>query len=88
MCIELKLAAGLRFFEAKAVAAAAEKLLLASINRPDFLVLKNGGLPPERFSKIFLWKIFNIYMVVICHENFFQKVFMKKKFFFHEPFFK
>ena len=31
MCIELKLGAGLRFFEAKAVAAAAEKLLLASI---------------------------------------------------------
>ena len=31
VCIELKLAAGLRFFEAKAVAAAAEKLLLASI---------------------------------------------------------
>ena len=30
VCIELKLAAGLRFFEAKAVAAA-EKLLLASI---------------------------------------------------------
>ena len=52
------------------------------LNRPNFLVLKNAGIGSERFSKKLLWKIFNIYMVVICHKKFFQKRVTKKKNFF------
>ena len=44
--------------------------------------MKNGGIGSERFSKKLLWKIFNIYMVVICHNRFFQKRVTKKKNFF------
>ena len=55
-------------------------------NRPNFLVLKNAGIGSERFSKKLLWKIFNIYMVVICHKNFFQKRVTKNFFFFRDPF--
>ena len=56
-------------------------------SRPNFLVVKNGGIGSERFSKKLLWKIFNIYMVVICHNRFFQKRVTKKNFFFRDPFF-
>ena len=55
-------------------------------NRPNFLVLKKDGIGSERFSKKLLWKIFNIYMVVICHNRFFQKRVTKKNFFFRDPF--
>ena len=50
-------------------------------NRPNFLVLKKAGIRSERFSKKLLWKIFNIYMVVICQKKIFQKLVTKKKFF-------
>ena len=56
--------------------------LVTQVNRPNFLVVKNGGIGSERFSKKLLWKIFNIYMVVICHNRFFQKRVTKKKIFF------
>ena len=64
-----------------------KKLFVEAINRPNFLVLKKAGIRSERFSKKLLWKIFNIYMVVICHNRFFQKRVTKKKFFFRDPFF-
>ena len=55
-------------------------------NRPNFLVLKKAGIRSERFSKKLLWKIFNIYMVVICQKIFFQKLVTKIFFSFVTPF--